>query len=100
MPKVCTTSSARVRGAHLQHRIGYGDKCERGNNHFVALADAQRKQRQVQPRRAGADRNRVRDAVVSGQRSLKRRQLRPQAEPGRAQNPGHGVDLGLGDIRR
>ena len=125
MPKVWTTRMARVRGvmarstaagievechgvdlrkdwrgADLENRVGHGDKSEGGHDDLVALADAQRKQSEMQTGGAGADGYGVGHGVIGGQRGFKGRKLGAEAEVRRAQNGGDGIDFGLGDVRR
>ncbi len=88
------------RRAHLEHRVGHGDKGKGRHNDFVALAHPQRQQCQMQAGGAGTDSHSVLNAVIRGQLRLERREFRTQAKIRRAQDGGHGRDLGLGDVGR
>ena len=88
------------RGAHLKHGVGHGDKGKGRQDDFVALADAQREQRQMQAGCAGTDGYSVLNAVIRGQLRLERRELRTPAKMRRAQDGSNGRDLGLGDVGR
>ena len=88
------------RRATLEHGVSHSYKGERGHDDLVALADAQRKQRQMQTGGAGADGHGVIHGVIRGQRGFKGRELGAQAEVRRAQDGGDGIDLRLGNVGR
>ncbi len=88
------------RGAHLKYSVGHGHKGKGWKNDFVAIADSQREQRQMQAGSAGADGHGVLHGVIRGQLRFKGRKFRAQAEMGRAQDGGYGRDLRLGNVGR
>ena len=122
-PKRCTASTARVRGVtaagdelgpHVEglrvdvdeHRAragqldgvrGRGERV-RGDDHLVALADPEREHGEVQRRRAGRDRDRLRSADRARDRRLERLDLRPHRQLPAREHLGDRGELLLADV--
>jgi len=86
------------RCAHLENRVGYSDEGKGWDDDFVALADAEGEQGQMQARGAGAYGNGVGDGVKLGECGFKGREFGAERQVRRAEDGGDCVDLRLGDV--
>ena len=86
-------------GAQVGDDVGGGAKGQCRNDHLVARPDAQRRQRNLQRRRAGADGDGVADPHIAGELSFESFDFGAGRQPAGSQRVDDLLDLLLADLR-
>ena len=85
------------RGAHVQNGLHGGAKCHRRGDHFIARADLQARQREVQPGGGRIHRDRMGCAGILAEFTLEASGARPGSQPPGPQGLHNLVDLFFAD---
>jgi len=85
-------------GMDMEYSVSDSDESERGDDDFVAIADAEGKQGDMKACGAAADGDGVGGAVEIGERGFEGSEFGSEAEMGSAQDGADGGDFSFGDV--